>query len=154
MKKLLRSLTVLLLSSTLFAGCKTTNWAQECAERFPPRVHTVVKETVKFDTLTVQGEALTIRDTVPCPDGTKVPVQYTRPCPPVKVVTQTITKDSIVQVENTAQVNALLDKTGEQANEILLLQERARQRRKWLFILPFAGALLGFFAPGIIKRFV
>lgn len=120
--------------------------AKLCAEKFPPRDSTVVRDRVITDTINVPGD--TIR--VECPpifikDTTtgaiiKVPVTKKAPCPSKQILYKTIVRDSLIYRENTALVQhqkniiALRDKKIEDQAEDLSFY------RKWFWILVVIAA--------------
>jgi hypothetical protein len=139
----------------LTCGCMTTEKATTyltkrgelsaiCAERFPVKEFTTVKIETKYDTILQPGRVITITDTVPCPDGSKVPVSYTKPCPPDHVITKTVTKDSIVTIEKTDKVDACL-KQAEKLRSTILTQgneiNRLNRLKWWLAVGGFVLAL-------------
>ncbi|GAA0561460.1 hypothetical protein [Chitinophaga japonensis] len=148
MKQIVAFLLLAALSGCMTAG-RVTGWlndhpaasARYCADEYPVKTITTVTERVEHDTITVPGGQVVIHDTIPCPDGTSVPVQYEQPCPPVKVVTQTVYRDSVVKVENTAHVRALQADSAyfvRKANEATV---RGDKWQKWAYYA-LAGVVL------------
>lgn len=115
--------------------------AKMCAEKFPPRDSTIIRERVITDTINVPGDTIQVE----CPpifikDTTtgaiiKVPVTKKTQCPPKQIVYKTIVRDSLIYRENTAMVQhqkniiALRDKTIEDQTKSLSFY------RKWFWIL-------------------
>ena len=127
-------------------GCMTTEKAtnyllksqklgEVCAERFPVKEFTTVKIQTEYDTVQLPGRIHTITDTIPCPDGSKIPVSFTKPCPPVQIITKTVTKDSTITIEKTDKVDACL-KQAEKLRSTIQAQENEitrLNRLKWWF---------------------
>lgn len=146
----MKHLIILLASVIALAGCKVTEnqvrsypqLARVCADEYPIKTVTLVTERVKYDTITLPGGQVVIRDTIPCPDGSRVPVEYDQPCPPVKVVTRTVYRDSLVQVENTAHVRALQADSTSLTNQVSAAITRGDKWQKWALYALGAAALL------------
>lgn len=149
--------TFLLLLITSTTSCVSEKkLAKMCAEKFPPRDSTIIRDRVITDTINVPGD--TVR--VECPavlvkDSTsgviiKVPVVKKVPCPPKQILYRTVVRDSIIYRENTALVShqkniiALRDKTIEDINEDLSFY------RKWFWILLLI--IIGAIAVRIISQ--
>lgn len=82
-----------------YANAHPEEFAEFCAEEYPVKDSLVVRDSVHFDTLYVEGVTLT--DTLVIEGKTVI---LDRPCPPQRVVTKVVRKDSTIYRENTARV--------------------------------------------------
>jgi hypothetical protein len=140
--------------SMMLLGCMSEKkLAKKCSERFPPTNETEVRIREIVDTLEVPGEVVYVNcDSVI--EWIKDPIVRV-PCPPVKIITKTIVKDSIVKVENTAKSYALQTENNElkadvigKDKEIATVKEDKNDWRKWAFI--FGGAWVAFIVLKLI----
>lgn len=111
MKNLMMLLSVIFLMSSCatyqkqqkrfvkFASDYPSELARLCSDRFPS-----TPKYIQGKTDTIKSDPIIIRDTIDCPDGSKVPVERSVDCPP-----STHTIDTI-EFENKARIY-LLEKT-------------------------------------------
>lgn len=132
---------ILVLITSAMSCVSEKKLAKLCAEKYPPRDSTVVRDRIITDTINVPGDTIK----VDCPpvfikDTTtgaiiKVPVTKKAPCPPKQILYKTVVRDSLIYRENTALVQhqkniiALRDKTIEKISDSL------RFYKKWFWIL-------------------
>jgi hypothetical protein len=119
-----------------------------CAEEFPVKDSLVVKDSVRFDTLWIEGEPVILKDSFYIKGDTIVKV-ITKECPKVSTVIKTVTRDSIHYVENTARVVMLQNqiKSSQLENQklqaqIALLQGKVKGKNKVIWWLAVFVAIL------------
>lgn len=118
MKNLITYSFILLSFSMMALGCMSEKkLAKKCMERFPPTNETEVRIREITDTLEVPGEVVYVNcdSVIEWLDNPIVKV----PCPPTKVITKTIVKDSIVRVENTAKSYLLTTENNELKAQVI-----------------------------------
>lgn len=77
-----------------------------CAEKFPVKDSLVTRDSIRFDTLFIEGEPVILKDSFYIKGDTVVKV-ITKECSKVQAIYKTVTKDSIHYVENTARAKVL-----------------------------------------------
>jgi hypothetical protein len=77
-----------------------------CARVYPNHDSTIVKDSVRFDTLYKDGPEVILHDTVYSVGDTIVKV-ITKQCPPVQVITKTVHDSVFIYRTNTAEVERL-----------------------------------------------
>jgi hypothetical protein len=155
----------LMVAAGLSACHTPVDFAKECSERFPPRTDTVqvTTETVRFDTLKIEGERVAYVTETICPPSDTLFVVESKgflDCPPSKTITKTIVQhDSIViRAANVALENKLAGQLEAQNRIVMSLKsdiERKRRTIRHLIIAAVGGwlvALLFTFAAYKIWR--
>lgn len=94
-----------------------------CVETFPPKDSTVTKDSIRFDTLYIEGEPVILKDSFYIKGDTVVRV-ITKECPKVQTVIKTEIKEVTHYVENTAKVKVLENVI---ANDNKTIQKQAGQ---------------------------
>jgi hypothetical protein len=148
MKKLL----ILGLMGSIAACHTPVDFAKECSERFPPRTDTVqvTTETVRFDTLTIQGERVAYVTETICPASDTFLVVQSKgfaDCPPSRTLVKTIVqRDSIViRAANVALENKLAGQLEAQNRIVMSLKsdiERKKRTIRHLVIATVSGWLI------------
>ena len=147
----------LLLLTILFASCMTEKQsvkklaiinskypeliAQNCSDKFPIRESVEVRETITHDTL--KSTDTLIKDTVI--NNEIIRYIYL----PGQTVTETIKKDSVIRLENTAKLFVLEGKL-KAANEQIIKQKQLIVIGRWVGFLLLI--IIGVFI--IFKRFI
>lgn len=161
-----------LLILLLFASCNVEKRTQKkvawliahdklddvCARVYPVRDSIVVKDSVSFDTLYLENEVY-LRDTVFREGQT---IYREKKCPPVTVVTKTVTKDSIIYRRNTAEEERLKGEILIKENNLIVKDETINKQQakidkndwwKTACLITWFTMLLGFvFRFFVIKK--
>lgn len=145
----------------LLASCHTpkpTNWAQECATRFPNRTDTfrITKEVIKSDTFFIKGMSVPYIVKTVCPPSDTIRVVESIghiDCPPAQTITLTRTvHDSIVVHSANVATEMLLKSDIDSLSLISLrlkkenisLHKKLSRTRIWLALGWLMACLFGY----------
>jgi hypothetical protein len=127
-----------------------------CADKFPVKDSLVTRDSVRFDTLFIEGDPVVLKDSFYI-KGDTVVKQVTKECPKVQTIVKTVIKDSIHYVENTARVAMLLNQVKELSDKVEKcqtmsdkLQDKVKHKNKviwWLIIVVAIESLWIFRKP-------
>lgn len=138
---------LLIIISILLFSCSVEKRAQKkvswllsrdlmddnCARLYPNRDSVVVRDSITRDT-TYQDSAVYLRDTV-YRDGDTI--YREKKCPPVKIITNTIRKDSIIYRTNTAEVERLKgeilekEKIIKEKDQLIVQKDKKAEKNDW-----------------------
>lgn len=115
--------------------------AKLCAETYPVKESVIVRDSVHFDTLYVDGEPVFVRDTVYTKGDTVIKV-IEKKCPQNQTIVKTINHDSIIVRENTAQIanlqniiNNLQSEINSRDETIAAQDATIKTKNKWIWWL-------------------
>jgi hypothetical protein len=128
---------------------------QVCADSFPVRSDTIIKEGETIETVEVWLDTLYVTDTI---DNTSLPDTIEK----IKVLTRTVTKrrvDTLVQTKvDNALVKALQIKLAASEQKAAKLESKFKENRKWkwgsLGVNALLIFLLGLLIRGKVKKTV
>lgn len=119
-----------------------------CARQFPNHDSIVVKDSVRFDTLYVEGEEIIIQDTIYKKGDTILRI-LDKKCPRCPVLVKTVRKDSIIYRSNTSEIERLKGEIlvketqlKEKDNLINVIQGKVEKNRFWLIACLITWTLL------------
>ncbi len=110
---------------------KNGRLASVCSLYYPAKDTTIVKDSLHFDTLYVEGEDVYLRDTITIAGQ---PVFVSKKCPPNTIITKYIRKDSLIIRRDYAAEKALESRIRTHENDYAVLSadnERLKAGRNW-----------------------
>jgi hypothetical protein len=146
-------LIVIVMALVLVSCASQRDLAQECAEKYPPKDSTIIKERVVTDSVYIKGDTVE----VDCPPVvvtdpatgvvTITPIKKKTKCPDKNIEYKYVVKDTVVYRENTAKVIHLESVINDQVITIAKLAEEADAKDRWkvrFFVLLFITLGLGY----------
>lgn len=124
---------------------KRNQLAYVCYQNYPVRDSITYQERVVWDTAYIPFDSVLVRDT--CIYNGNILVHSSKiPCPPNRVITKTIFRDSIIYRKDSAQISYLENQTAKCEAEKKDIERSVSLWRKWalieLAVIVFLFALL------------
>lgn len=160
----MKAISTIILLAVLFTSCLTQQKAvdylrkkqllpQVCADSFPVKADTVIREGQTIETVEVWTDTLYVTDTI---DNTSLPDTIEK----IKVLTRTVTKsrvDTLIQTKpDSAKIKALQIKLAASEQKAAKLETKFKANRQWkwgsLGVNALLIFLLGLLIRGKVKK--